>query len=143
MTYCHVAVSTADTSQQENFTDSHVILKALFKTAELWQRSFRSCRAMALKKTHCCGRPRSLRNQSVQTICSQQKASGAHQTAADTRPKHQPPFPFNLQENSILTQRVFKGFIVVWLAHMTFEASLEVLKVVDKVLHVSSRLQHF
>lgn len=35
MTYCHVAVSTADTSQQDNFTDSHVSLKALFETTEL------------------------------------------------------------------------------------------------------------
>lgn len=68
---------------------------------------------------------------------------GSSQMAADTRPKHQPPFPFPLQENSTLTQNVFKGFIVVWLAHVMLEASLEVLKVVDKVLHVSSRLQHF
>lgn len=65
---------------------------------------------------------------------------GSPQTAADTRPKHQPPLPFPLQENSALTQNVFKGFIVVWPAHVMLEASLEVLKVVDKVLHVSSRL---
>lgn len=55
MTYCHVAVSTADTSQQDNFTDSHVSLKALFETTELGQRHFKSCTAMVLQQTRCCG----------------------------------------------------------------------------------------
>lgn len=68
---------------------------------------------------------------------------GSPQTAADTRPKHQSPFPFPLQENRTLTQSLFKAFIVVWPTHAMLEAGLEVLEVVDKVLHVSSRLQHF
>lgn len=37
MTYSHVAVSTADTSQQDNFMDSHTILKSCLQ----------NCRAMA------------------------------------------------------------------------------------------------
>lgn len=68
---------------------------------------------------------------------------GSPQTAADTRPKHQSPFPFPLQEYRTLTQSLFKAFIVVWPTHAMLEAGLEVLEVVDKVLHVSSRLQHF
>lgn len=52
MTHCHVAVSTADTSQQGNFKDAQVILKALFKTAELGHRSVKS-----LAEKWLCGRP--------------------------------------------------------------------------------------
>lgn len=148
MTYCHVAVSTADTSQQGNFTDSHVSLKALFETTELGQRHFKSCtdsngspadlllQIQCLRSQPCTEKPQPALP-STETIC------GSPQTAADTRPKHQPPFPFPLQENSTLTQSVFKGSIVVWPTHTMPEAGLQVLKVVDKVLHVSSRLQHF
>lgn len=85
----------------------------------------------------------SLRRGATAGLPSTEGIWGSPQTAADTRLKQQPLFPFPLQENSTLTQNVFKGFIVVWPAHTMLEASLEVLKVVDKVLHVSSRLQHF
>lgn len=59
---CHVAVSTADASQQDNFTNPHIILKAQFKIAALGQSCFKPCRAIALQKSRCCGRSESLGN---------------------------------------------------------------------------------
>jgi len=55
----------------------------------------------------------------------------ARQTAADTRPEHQTPFPCSRHENSILSQNVLKRHIVVCPAHATLDASLEIFRIVS------------
>lgn len=138
MTCCHVPVSAALTSQQDIPQTPTVFEKLSLKL----QSKERGLATGALSDDSAEELPLWSPQSPGTSLCTPSAESiwGLPQTDTDIRAEHQ-HFSFSLQENSV-PKYALKGSIVVCLAHATLDASLEVLKIVVKVLH-SSRLQHF